>query len=125
MELPAEEAEALGLNRHFGDLKIAVEHENSKVDWMDEVIKLTHIRCPLKVIIAYNYYDERPYGDIEKLNYVARWMTKVSAYDANAEEEFLAIIGNGASRKNKALKYDGFGYRGYLFDNNLESFNSL
>ena len=45
---------------------------------MDEVIKLTHIRCPLKVIIAYNYFDERPEGDIEKLNYVARWMTSIT-----------------------------------------------
>ncbi len=92
---------------------------------MDEVIKLTHIRCPLKVIIAYNYFDERPEGDIEKLNYVARWMTRVSAYDVNAEEEFLAIIGNGASRKNKALKYDRFGYKGYLFDKNSELFAEL
>lgn len=125
MEMPAEEAETLGLNRHFWDLKIAVEHENSKADWMDEVIKLTHIRCPLKVIIAYNYFDERPEGDIEKLNYVARWMTRVSAYDVNAEEEFLAIIGNGASRKNKALKYDRFGYKGYLFDKNSELFAEL
>ena len=50
---------------------------------------------------------------------------KVSAYDVNAEEEFLAIIGNGASRKNKALKYDRFGYKGYLFDKNSELFAEL
>ena len=59
--IDSDDSKNYGLNRHFWDLKIAVEHENSKKDWMDEVIKLIHVRCPLKVVIAYNYCDHRDY----------------------------------------------------------------
>ena len=44
-----DEAHKLDLSAHLWDLKIAVEHENSKHDWTDEVIKLIHVKCPLKV----------------------------------------------------------------------------
>ena len=44
--LDEKESKQIGLNRHHWDLKIAVEHENNKADWLDELIKLIHIRCP-------------------------------------------------------------------------------
>ena len=43
---------------------------------MDEVIKLLHIRCPLKVVIAYNYCDVRDNSkndDRHKLIFVAKY----------------------------------------------------
>ena len=39
--------------KHLWDLEVAVEHENSSVSWMDEVVKLLHINCPLRVVIGY------------------------------------------------------------------------
>lgn len=121
-EIPEEEVKAIGLKPHFWDLMVAVEHENSKSDWMDEVIKLAHIRCPLKIVVVYNYCDERSKGDLEKLNFVAKWMMKVSAYDADSKEEFLAIIGNAAPKDNSKPLYDRFDYRGYLFNKHLGTF---
>ena len=73
-ERMSEEAKELDLNAHLWDLKIAVEHENSVKDWTDEIIKLIHIKCPLKVVIGYNYCKERGFTDQKKLDFIARWM---------------------------------------------------
>ena len=127
--IDSDDSKNYGLNRHFWDLKIAVEHENSKKDWMDEVIKLIHVRCPLKVVIAYNYCDHRDYikndnlCDLNKLNYIAKWMVKVNAFDKNAREEYLVIIGNGAGLEQKS--YSEFDYRGYIFDYATDEFIQL
>ena len=83
-KITEEERDDVGLWRHLWDLKIAVEHENSKKDWMDEVVKLIHIRCPLKIVIAYNNCDMREDGDIQKLDFIAKWMPEVAAFDKNA-----------------------------------------
>ena len=115
-EIDEGEAQSVGLNRHFWDLKIAVEHENDKQDWMDEVVKLAHIRCPLKVIIGYNHCDQRNEGDIVKLGFVAKWMQRVSAFDESSDEEILIIIGNGAPADKNNEVYCAFDYRGYLYD---------
>jgi len=42
------------LNRHIWDLIIAVEHENDRNDWTDEITKLMHIRSELRVVISYS-----------------------------------------------------------------------
>lgn len=120
-----EDAKNVGLNRHLWNLMIAVEHENSKADWLDEVIKLEHLRCPLKVVIGYNYCDMRGNEEIEKLNVTARWMKVITAYDANAKEEFLIILGSGEAKKDKAIKYDKFDYRGYLYDFRTGEFDRI
>lgn len=111
-----EDARRVGLNRHLWNLMIAVEHENSKTDWLDELIKLEHLRCPLKVVIGYNYCDMRGSEETEKLNVAARWMKEIGAYDANAKEEYLIILGNREAKKDKAMKYESFDYRAYLYD---------
>ena len=41
------------LRKHFWDLKAAAEHENDSKDRMDEVIKLAHICCLLRVVIGH------------------------------------------------------------------------
>ena len=68
------EAKSAELNWHQWDLEIAVEHENNPVDWTDELTKLIHIRCTLKVIIGYNYWDCREELEQKKLAYAAKWM---------------------------------------------------
>lgn len=113
-ELDKTMARSHRLNRHLWDLEIVVEHENDKQDWLDEVIKLVHIRCPLKVVIGYNYCDQREEGERGKLQYAADCMNRVKAFDNAAEEEFLIILGNGVPQNSKSPMYTTFDYRGYL-----------
>lgn len=115
----------LNLNPHFWNLKIAVEHENSKKDWTDEIIKLIHIKCPLKVVIAYNECGEdRLKRDQKKLEFVAKWMRKVDAFNIGTNEEYLVIFGNAYNGKEKK-DYNSFDYIGYLYDYNLQTFIRL
>lgn len=121
LDIDAETAKKTGLNRHLWDLKIAVEHENSKWDWSDEVIKLLHVRCPLKVIISYNYCDCRDtgnYSDCNKLHQIADWMEMVDAFDNSMgnHECYLVIIGNGTGIMKDTKPYKDFDYRGYLYN---------
>lgn len=115
----------LGLSRHLWDLKIAVEHENNRSDWTDELIKLAHIRCPLKVIIGYAPCDERTDIEEEKLSFAYDCLLGTAAFDPNANEEFLIILGNGAPRHKSNRTYDKFDYRGYVLSKGSSRFDKL
>lgn len=121
----ADDAKAYGVNikPHFWDLVIAVEHENSLTDWSDEIVKLAHIKCPLKVLITYNHCDRRD-EDFAKLFFVTKWLKKVRAFEVG-DEDYLVIIGNAYNSKTKKSDYTGFGYKGYIFDRKSNRFESL
>lgn len=121
----AAEAAVVGLNPHLWDLKIAVEHENDRADWTDELIKLLHIRCPLKVVIGYNHCDCREDLERDKLACAAGWMQLVEAFDGAAREEYLIILGNCAPRGRDVPGYERFDYRGYLWDRGQREFRRL
>lgn len=114
----------LGFNPHLWDLKVAVEHENSTADWNDEVIKLVHIKCPLKVIIGYNNSDLRGEVELEKLNFLSQCMNCVDAFHSG-KEEFLVILGNATNSKTKETDYKKFGYKGYLYNYGSMRFEEL
>ena len=114
----------LKLSAHLWDLEIAVEHENSKQDWTDEVIKLIHVKCPLKVVISYNYCDERDTTEWKKLNFIANWMQEVKVLAKGSDEEYLLIFGNCFNSKTKA-DYDTFDYRGYLYNRQTQRFDRI
>jgi hypothetical protein len=122
-----DKAHNAGLGAYLWNMKAAVEHENSKSAWTDELIKLMQIRCPLKVIITYNYYDERPEGDLKKLAVAADLMQKVDSFESIKRdgEELLIIIGNGCSKKTKKSDYESFDYKGYLFNYDSNKFVEL
>ena len=115
----ADEARKHGLNAHLWNLGIAVEHENNSKDWLDEVIKLLHVRAPLKVVIGYNNQEQRfkrnEQSDVNKLSFAAKVMKdacEAMQYDiSNSKEEFLVIIGNSKLDHED----DHIDYRGYLF----------
>lgn len=115
----------LKVNAHLWDLKIAVEHENNKADWSDEVMKLVHVKCPLKVVIGYSHSDERDDVERKKLDFVAEWMQKIEAFQKGTDEEYLIILGNGCNRKTGKSDYTDFGYVGYLFDWNTKKFEKI
>ena len=113
-----EAAHEVGLNPHLWDLKIAVEHENNSSDWSDELIKLAHIRCPLKVIIGYTPCDLREAGgkEDERLAFAASVLQKVEAFNPASNEEILVILGNSSPKSSSSPMYTEYGYRGYIFD---------
>lgn len=119
------EKEGLKVNAHLWDLKIAVEHENSKVDWSDEVMKLIHVKCPLKVVIGYSYSDERGEMERRKLDFVAKWMQSIDALQKGTDEEYLIILGNGCNHKTGVSDYTDFDYVGYLYDWESKNFVKL
>jgi len=120
-----EEAKELHLSAHLWNLKIAVEHENSKSDWTDEVIKLVHIKCPVKVIISYNYSDERDEPEQKRLSAAARWMQKIDAFQKGTDEEYMIILGNGCNHKTDISDYSRFDYRAYLYSRSSGSFEPV
>lgn len=108
--------ENIRLSAHLWDLEIAIEHENSKKDWTDEIMKLIHIKCPLKVVIGYSPCNMRGDEEQKKLDFVAKWMPKERAFDiGTGQEKYLVILGNAKAYKVKNRDYDSFGYKAYLY----------
>ena len=122
-----EVARNAGLKAHLWNMKIAVEHENSKADWSDELIKLMQVRCPLKVVISYNYYDDRLERERQKLAAAAELIRRVDSYESvkRDKEELLIILGNGCSKKTGKSDYTSFDYKGYLYDFSQSKFEEL
>jgi len=106
-------AKELKLNTRLWDLMVAVEHENDKSDWIYELIKLAHVRCPLKVIIGYTPCDRRD-DDIKKAEFAYECLTKLNVFMENTDEEFLIILGNAAPKDRNSPFYDKFDFRGYI-----------
>ena len=110
------------LSPHLWDLEIAVEHENSAKDWLDEVIKLSHICCPLRVVIGYVPMEQRPFGDIERLAYVTTAIKQLKCKDNLKIGSFMIILGN-SNTKNK--KENFFNYNAYILNPDNLNFESL
>ena len=108
-------------NPHLWDLEIAVEHENDPKDWLDEVIKLAHICCPLRVVIGYAPCTKR-HKDMELLDYAAKALKKLNCLDNALKGEFLIILGN-CQTQNKVENY--FNYKAYVLDTNKIQFVEL
>lgn len=112
-------------NRHLWDLQIAVEHENDPKDWLDEIIKLAHVCCPLRVVIGYlsikNFndnikkYETLENYDLEYLNYASSALSQLECNFNLQHGEFMVIIGNSDT---KGKKEDYFNYRAYVYEDN-------
>lgn len=109
------------------DLKIAVEHENKNNLWMDEVVKLAHICCDLRVVIGYLPMKKRETGEDEKcLEYIVDVMkTHCKCFEnlKNKDNEFMIIIGNSGTDSKHPETY--FNYKGYLYNPETEKFELL
>ena len=103
---------------YLWDLRIAFEHENSKKDWFDEVIKLLYIDCPLKVVVGYNKYKTRfinnKESDKSKLDALCLILSKLNRIkDLLSKNEFLIILGNCGPGYDNNEGAEYFGYKGY------------
>ncbi len=109
-------------NQHLWDLEIAVEHENDKKDWLDEVIKLAHICCPLRVVIGY-VSIKNGRDDATVLNIASTALQKLKCIENVKNGEFLVILGNADTEKGDIEKY--FNYEAYVLDKESLEFKPL
>lgn len=112
---------ANGLKPHLWDMEIAVEHENDDTDWLDEVIKLAHICCPLRVVIGYVPADQRN-EDPTLLDYAAKALKRLKCADNVTKGEFMIILGNSHTN-GEAEKY--FHYQAYVLNAETFTFEKL
>ena len=98
--------------KYAWNFSVAVEHENKKELWMDEVVKLAYIYCDLRVVIGYF-----PYKIKEKqqsyLNEVASVLAGLGCRENLKSGDFLVILGDVDGDRT-----DGFGrlvYTPYLY----------
>lgn len=98
-------------------LDFAIEHENNYEEWMDEVIKLLFINCPLRIVIGYNnrkIHTER--SDELQLNSVMKSIKKIiDKYEGtrtfiSENDEFGIILGEGYTNENDNNIIPGFRY---------------
>ena len=113
--------EAPNFQKYDWNLKVAVEHENDYRLWMDEVIKLAHINCPLRVVIGYVHIEENRQKTEEKKkailkrvaevlnNNIDAWKAVISANNTNPSE-FLIILGDGNVKKENRCYYTPYFY---------------
>ena len=82
------------LKRYAWDLVTAVEHENDRRLWMDEVVKLAHVACDLRVVIGYLPLDERERHGAY-LDRIAETLEGVRAWRHTRDcGEFMILIGD-------------------------------
>lgn len=73
------------------DLDVAIELENDPRSWFDEVTKLHHLNCGLRVIMTYQDYDDPAESLLSKVDRAVR-LLKTRKYPAHSGE-WLLIIG--------------------------------
>ena len=98
-------------NRHFWAFDVAIEHENNPMDWMDEVIKLSYINCPLRIVIGYSPKMKRD----NYLDYVSKAMRILNErYQCVREgQDFMLILGDsGIESADVSVE----NYTPYLYD---------
>lgn len=98
------------LKPYLWDLEIAFEHENKNREWLDEIVKLSHIRCPLRVVVGYAPIENR---DVH-LRYAANILSKKLGDSMPEKEEFVLILGESGI-SGDAVNEDT--YKAYIYKN--------
>jgi hypothetical protein len=102
------------MNRHCWDLDIAIEHENDYKDWIDEIVKLAHIKCRLKVVIG--YVKSKDHSEDKNLLGICSKVLEELSYGnlklQSPEEKWLVILGTCDFFDNVED-----GYKGYTLKN--------
>lgn len=109
---------------YLWDLEVAIEHENNDKSWMDEVVKLLHINCPLRVVIGYLPLKENDKQQQYLDEITTQIITTKAVNDLASLEngDFMIIIGDSKcdSDKNKYCNYQA-----YVFNKNHKKFERL
>lgn len=86
------------LKPYLWDLKVAFEHENNNTEWLDEIIKLSHIRCPLRIVVC--YFTEGEERD-KALHFASSMLCKKIGEDVAEGEQFLLIVGDSGKKSRQ------------------------
>lgn len=110
--------------KHFWDLEVAIEHENSSISWMDEVVKLLHINCPLRVVIGYLPFEQKNSHDkyLEAITEQILTTKAVSGRCSLKNGEFMIIIGDSKCKDDEKLYCH---YQAYVFNPFSKKFEEL
>lgn len=94
---------------------MAVEHENSSVSWMDEVVKLLHINCSLRVVIGYLPIGQKGNHQayLDRITEQINKTKAVNTYESLKYGEFMIIIGNSNCHGDEK---EFCRYKAYVFD---------
>ncbi|MBQ9807112.1 MAG: hypothetical protein IJW49_11495 [Clostridia bacterium] len=113
--------------RYAWNFDIAVEHENDKNLWMDEVIKLAYIFCDLRVVIGYFPYIEEADKKIEMqqkyLDAISETIKTLKCRDNMKHGKFMIILGDVGGKKSNGFKK--LVYTPYRYNPDEEKFELL
>lgn len=110
------------LQKYSWDLEVAVEHENDYRLWVDEVVKLAHIVCPLRVVIGYLPKNSEKYPHEVVLKKVVENLKEINAWESSSKTgDFMIIIGDCkvGSKSERCV------YTPYLYNYGTEAFELL
>jgi hypothetical protein len=94
-------------NGYEWDFDIAIEHENDETRWFEEFVKLIHVNCGLKVLIAYHSYDRDLSERIEALESIFN-----NRKYKNLNDQWLIIL--GPTLKDKANRKDFIAFKSII-----------
>lgn len=107
------------LYKYTWDLVTAVEHENESANWMDEVIKLAYIACPLRVVIGY-WPKKQKEEQQECLDKIAKELNGIQAWETTSLcGEFMIILGDSALGRDVSGRCV---YTPYIYDPESQRF---
>lgn len=117
------------INKHRWKLLAAVEHENNKKEWTDELIKLLHINCDFRCVISYgDFFND--YEDQKKIaNELIKEMNEFgnTANYISDKQEFLLIFGptlNNVEKVGVDKKISEM-FKGFVFDTSKGEFTEF
>ena len=113
------------LKKYAWNFDIAIEHENDKSLWMDEVIKLAYIFCDLRIVIGYfPYVKEDKIGTQQRyLDAICDTIKTLKCHENMNHGEFMIILGDVASSKAEGFKE--LVYTPYLYSKSEGKFKLL
>lgn len=110
----------LELNRHFWNLELAFEHENNPSDWLDEIIKLAHIKCGLKVVVGYSHDKNK-----EKIELCNKLLQQLLYGKPDKNDHWLIILGECGKDEYENLADTYVGYRYDYYDHKEPCFKEI
>lgn len=111
--------------KYAWNFDIAVEHENDKNLWMDEVIKLAYIFCDLRVVIGYFPYLKEGKVEMQQkyLKAVSKTITTLKCRDNMKHGEFMIILGDVLKKESEG--FEKLIYTPYRYNPDKEEFELL
>lgn len=92
-----------------GHVHCIIEHENGGA-WHEEIWKLAHWRCPLKVLISYDYNDDRKAGKrhcwlSNAVERVQAQLQRINQLQGDDSATYLLIVGSKTNDNDPDVRW--------------------